>query len=157
MPRKIPGYVLDRLEPFERAKSGRIRNYVDPITGELYTQRDRQQGRSGLSIEAQAAVRKSGNARELERALARKESPDYLVRKLQAKLRAEGKHVTKTEILSDKSFWKETAKLKRENGADRIRALVQLGVMSESYAAAILATYDDDSSDDPPDDGGYYD
>ncbi len=156
MPRKIPQHVIDRLEIHERTPSGRARNYVDPVTGELVTQYERQSARTGLSPAAQAAVRKSGNARAMERAVNRKESPNYLAEKLRQKIAAEGgKPPSRTAILKDKNFWSDVDKLKREEGKKRIQALAQLGVISASYAATIIALYDD--GDDVDDGSSDYD
>lgn len=150
MSRRIREHILQRLVPFERTPSGRPRNYVDPITGALYSARQRQQGHSGVSIETQKLIRDSGHAKAFERAVKRGESVSGLLRDMQRAAKREGRNYSRNEIAKSASFWRDVNALKR-GSVKRVQALVNLGVLSPAEGQAIAEKYEDDATIDAPD------
>lgn len=120
--------ILGRLEAFARTPSGRIKQYRDPITGNVYSQRHVQQARQGgFSPEAAAKARRAGFGDVVEHA--KKGGSEAVAR--YARLYGERRGVAPGKAQEQERLWKLLRDLRSASNAPngrKARALVALGL-----------------------------
>lgn len=137
--RGISKSALKRLVPLERTPSGRIKNYYDPSTKNVWSARQYRQARAGgVTGEERTAIRTAERAlpkvREVrKRATRQRENIQYLVKAYQERERIEtGKRRSKDAILKDPNFWRAvedlTARGSKSPTGKRARAMEEFGL-----------------------------
>lgn len=141
----IPQKVLDRIIPLEKVRGGsRARNYVDPVTGQVFTQYAIQKAKNfGLTPAQAAAARqtKIGKQTAYDIAKAATQRHEHMPVLFERAAQMSGK--AKDKLMKDKDFWRNVRNLsKSKRNKSKGRALYYF-----SYSAT-PTLYDDGDGDD---------
>lgn len=139
----IPARVLARIEPLERTPSGRPRTYVDPVSGEVFTQYALQRAKNfGLTPAQAAAAKKIKVGKQTAFDVARKAHKRHEHLPILFERAAQFSDKSKDALMKDKKFWQRIKQLSNKRSTQSHgRALHYFGYIPSP------TLYSDDSGD----------
>lgn len=110
----IPQKVLNRITPLEKTKSGRAKTYIDPITGEVFTQYAVQRARNfGLTPAQAASAKKIKIGKRTGFDIAREATKRHEHMPVLFDRASGMQSKSKSELMKDKKFWQRVRDLSK--------------------------------------------